>query len=191
MIAHKKHIPSRAHTAGHSAEQRPSYLLPDRHVRGTRTLVLFRTAIMRSGYASRHKLPQAWGVRAVGGVIPPVGGPLTGLRNLPRDRSKCKVSSGENDTGGSLGAWEIREIPAGDPARYRGALTRCRKILRGETRVFVTLFSLSTNLQPLGTQRPLCLRGPPQAGTYRLAPLYPRSPVAHTNDVFTQRSTLY
>ena len=24
--------------AGHSAEQRPSYLLPDRHVRGTRTL---------------------------------------------------------------------------------------------------------------------------------------------------------
>ena len=27
--------------AGHSAEQRPSYLLPDRHVRGTRTLVLF------------------------------------------------------------------------------------------------------------------------------------------------------
>ena len=25
-------------TAGHSAEQRPSYLLPDRHVRGTRTL---------------------------------------------------------------------------------------------------------------------------------------------------------
>jgi hypothetical protein len=38
--------------------------------------------------------------------------------------------------------WEIREIPAGDPTRYRGALTRCRKILRGETRVFVTLFSL-------------------------------------------------
>jgi hypothetical protein len=74
--------------------------------------------------------------------------------------------------------WEIREIPAGDPTRYRGALTRCRKVFRGETRVFVTLFSLSTNLQPLGTQRPLCLRGPPQAGTYRLAPLYPRSPVA-------------
>jgi hypothetical protein len=24
------------------------------------------------------------------------------------------------------------EIPAGDPTRYRGALTRCRKILRGE-----------------------------------------------------------
>ena len=44
--------------------------------------------------------------------------------------------------------------------------------------MFVTLFSLSTSLQPLGTQRPLCLRGPPQAGTYRLAPLYPRSPVA-------------
>ena len=74
--------------------------------------------------------------------------------------------------------WEIREIPAGDPTRYRGALTRCRKILRGETRVFVTLFSLSTSLLPLGAQRPLCLRGPPQAGSYRLAPLYPRSPVA-------------
>ena len=35
-------------SAGHSAEQRPSYLLPDRHVRGTRTPVLFRTAIMRA-----------------------------------------------------------------------------------------------------------------------------------------------
>ena len=34
--------------AGHSAEQRPSYLLPDRHVRGTRTPVLFRTAIMHA-----------------------------------------------------------------------------------------------------------------------------------------------
>ena len=35
-------------SAGHSAEQRPSYLLPDRHVRGTRTPVLFRTAIMHA-----------------------------------------------------------------------------------------------------------------------------------------------
>ena len=32
----------------------------------------------------------------------------------------------------SADPWEIREIPAGDPTRYRGALTRCRKILRGE-----------------------------------------------------------
>ena len=32
----------------------------------------------------------------------------------------------------SADPWEIREIPAGDPTRYRGALTRCREILRGE-----------------------------------------------------------
>ena len=39
--------------AGHSAEQRPSYLLPDRHVRGTRTPVLFRTAIMHASIDGR------------------------------------------------------------------------------------------------------------------------------------------
>jgi len=39
--------------AGHSAEQRPSYLLPDRHVCGTRTPVLFRTAIMHASIDGR------------------------------------------------------------------------------------------------------------------------------------------
>jgi len=55
----------------------------------------------------------------------------------------------------------------------------------------VTLFSLSTSLLPLGAQRPLCLRGPPQAGSYRLAPLYPRSPVALAVHAFIRNFVAY
>ena len=39
--------------AGHSAEQRPSYHLTDRHFCGTRTPVLFRTAIMHASIDGR------------------------------------------------------------------------------------------------------------------------------------------
>ena len=46
LCARAPHVSQCLVAAGHSAEQRPSYLLPDRHVRGTRTPVLFRTAIM-------------------------------------------------------------------------------------------------------------------------------------------------
>ena len=56
----QKHPPVRpefrrysAGSAGHSAEQHPRYLLPDRHVLGTRTPVLFRTAIMHASIDGR------------------------------------------------------------------------------------------------------------------------------------------
>ena len=53
-----------------------------------------------------------------------------------------------------------------------------------DERVRDALFSLNTSLQPLGRLNDLyrlCLRGPPQASSYLLTPLYPRSPVAGLN----------
>ena len=59
----------------------------------------------------------------------------------------------------------------------------------GSVELEVTLFSLNTSLQPLGTQRPLCLRGPPQAGLTGWSPLSPPLPEEPSRTLYGSDTT--
>ena len=117
-------------------------------------------------------------MRTVGGVISPGVGPL-GFRLLGNHAKTMLTepysvtdSRGElrRDTGGFLreirrGTRDaLREKSVDSHGRDDETIDAPESQSRPPECVEVTLFSLNTSLQPLGTQRPLCLRGPPQAG---------------------------